>query len=336
MRPIIMSSHYVQQQQQISKVKQFFSQQLEQKLGLIEVQAPILAKVGDGTQDNLSGHENAVAVNIKAIADSRYEVVHSLAKWKRKILGEYGFSQGEGIYTQMKALRPDEDSLSPIHSVYVDQWDWEQVICESTQRSLSTLKQTVETIYQAIKATEQYVSASFGLRAFLPAKITFVHSEELRKMYPDFSAKQREKAIAQEYGAVFLIGIGGALSDGKIHDVRAPDYDDWSTPTCDQYMGLNGDILVWNPILEDAFEISSMGIRVSPEVLQAQLGITGDEDRLEFDWHKALLESKFPQTIGGGIGQSRLAMLLLQKQHIGQVQVGVWPAQTYDSVDGLL
>jgi len=336
MRPIIMSSHYVQQQQQISKVKQFFSQQLEQKLGLIEVQAPILAKVGDGTQDNLSGHENAVAVNIKAIADSRYEVVHSLAKWKRKTLGEYGFSQGEGIYTQMKALRPDEDSLSPIHSVYVDQWDWEQVICESTQRSLSTLKQTVETIYQAIKATEQYVSASFGLRAFLPAKITFVHSEELREMYPDFSAKQREKAIAQEYGAVFLIGIGGALSDGKIHDVRAPDYDDWSTPTCDQYMGLNGDILVWNPILEDAFEISSMGIRVSPEVLQAQLGITGDEDRLEFDWHKALLESKFPQTIGGGIGQSRLAMLLLQKQHIGQVQVGVWPAKTYDSVDGLL
>ncbi len=336
MRPIIMSSHYVQQQQQISKVKQFFSQQLEQKLGLIEVQAPILAKVGDGTQDNLSGHENAVAVNIKAIADSRYEVVHSLAKWKRKILGEYGFSQGEGIYTQMKALRPDEDSLSPIHSVYVDQWDWEQVICESTQRSLSTLKQTVETIYQGIKATEQYVSASFSLRAFLPAKITFVHSEELRKMYPDFSAKQREKAIVQEYGAVFLIGIGGALSDGKIHDVRAPDYDDWSTPTCDQYMGLNGDILVWNPILEDAFEISSMGIRVSPEVLQAQLGITGDEDRLEFDWHKALLESKFPQTIGGGIGQSRLAMLLLQKQHIGQVQVGVWPAQTYDSVDGLL
>ena len=336
MRPIIMSSHYVQQQQQISKVKQFFSQQLEQKLGLIEVQAPILAKVGDGTQDNLSGHENAVAVNIKAIADSRYEVVHSLAKWKRKTLGEYGFSQGEGIYTQMKALRPDEDSLSPIHSVYVDQWDWEQVICESTQRSLSTLKQTVETIYQAIKATEQYVSASFGLRAFLPAKITFVHSEALREMYPDFSAKQREKAIAQEYGAVFLIGIGGALSDGKIHDVRAPDYDDWSTPTCDQYMGLNGDILVWNPILEDAFEISSMGIRVSPEVLQAQLGITGDEDRLEFDWHKALLESKFPQTIGGGIGQSRLAMLLLQKQHIGQVQVGVWPAKTYDSVDGLL
>lgn len=336
MRPIIMSSHYVQQQQQISKVKQFFSQQLETQLGLVEVQAPILAKVGDGTQDNLSGHENAVAVNVKAITDSRYEVVHSLAKWKRKTLATYGFSVGEGIYTQMKALRPDEDSLSPIHSVYVDQWDWEKVINETTERSLATLKQTVQSIYKGIKETEAFVSESYGLTPFLPDDIKFVHSEELRKMYPDFSAKQREKAIAQEYGAVFLIGIGGALGDGKIHDVRAPDYDDWSTPTCDQYMGLNGDILVWNPVLEDAFEISSMGIRVSPEVLKAQLRVTGDEDRLEFDWHKALLQSKFPQTIGGGIGQSRLAMLLLQKQHIGQVQVSVWPNKTYDTVSDLL
>ena len=336
MRPIIMSSHYVQQQQQISKVKQFFSQQLETQLGLIEVQAPILAKVGDGTQDNLSGHENAVAVRVKAIADSQYEVVHSLAKWKRKTLATYGFSAGEGIYTQMKALRPDEDTLSPIHSVYVDQWDWEKVISESTERSLTTLKQTVQSIYKGIKETEAFASESYGLTSFLPADIKFVHSEELRKMYPDFNAKQREKAIAQEYGAVFLIGIGGALGDGKIHDVRAPDYDDWSTPTCDQYMGLNGDILVWNPVLEDAFEISSMGIRVSPDVLKAQLSITGDEDRLELDWHKALLQSKFPQTIGGGIGQSRLAMLLLQKQHIGQVQVGVWSSQTYDTVSGLL
>ncbi|WP_076925782.1 aspartate--ammonia ligase [Pseudoalteromonas sp. EB27] len=331
-----MSSHYVQQQQQISKVKQFFSQQLETQLGLVEVQAPILAKVGDGTQDNLSGHENAVAVNVKAITDSRYEVVHSLAKWKRKTLATYGFSIGEGIYTQMKALRPDEDSLSPIHSVYVDQWDWEKVISETTERSLATLKQTVQSIYKGIKETEAFVRESYGLASFLPDDIKFVHSEELRKMYPDFSAKQREKAIAQEYGAVFLIGIGGVLGDGKIHDVRAPDYDDWSTPTCDQYMGLNGDILVWNPVLEDAFEISSMGIRVSPEVLKAQLSTTGDEDRLDFDWHKALLQSKFPQTIGGGIGQSRLVMLLLQKQHIGQVQVGVWPQQTHVEVSGLL
>ncbi len=336
MRPIIMNSHYVLQQQQISKVKQFFSQQLEIQLGLIEVQAPILAKVGDGTQDNLSGHENAVAVKVKAITDSDYEVVHSLAKWKRKTLATYGFGVGEGIYTQMKALRPDEDSLSPIHSVYVDQWDWEKVINETTERSLATLKQTVQSIYKGIKETEAFVSEAYGFMLFLPANIKFVHSEELRKMYPDFSAKQREKAITQEYGAVFLIGIGGALGDGKIHDVRAPDYDDWSTQTCDQYMGLNGDILVWNPVLEDAFEISSMGIRVSPEVLKAQLSITGDKDRLEFDWHKALLQSKFPQTIGGGIGQSRLVMLLLQKQHIGQVQVGVWPQHTHAEVSGLL
>ncbi len=336
MRPIIMSSHYVQQQQQISRVKQFFSQQLEQQLGLVEVQAPILAKVGDGTQDNLSGHENAVAVNVKAITDSSYEVVHSLAKWKRKTLATYGFSVGEGIYTQMKALRPDEDSLSPIHSVYVDQWDWEKVICQRTERTLSTLQDTVKAIYTGIKQTEQFVSESFGIAPFLPNEITFIHSEQLRKMYPDFSAKQREKAIAQEYGAVFLIGIGGALGDGKIHDVRAPDYDDWSTQTIDGYTGLNGDILVWNPVLEDAFEISSMGIRVSPDVLKAQLSITGDEERLAFDWHKALLEEAFPQTIGGGIGQSRLVMLLLQKQHIGQVQVGVWPKQTHDTVSGLL
>jgi len=336
MRPIIMSSHYVQQQQQISKVKQFFSQQLEQQLGLIEVQAPILAKVGDGTQDNLSGHENAVAVNVKAISDSSYEVVHSLAKWKRKTLATYGFSVGEGIYTQMKALRPDEDSLSPIHSVYVDQWDWEKVICQRSERTLSTLQDTVKAIYTGIKQTEQFVSESYGITPFLPSDITFVHSEDLRKMYPDFNAKQREKAIAQEYGAVFLIGIGGALADGKIHDVRAPDYDDWSTETIDGYNGLNGDILVWNPVLEDAFEISSMGIRVSPEALKAQLSITNDEDRLAFDWHKALLQGEFPQTIGGGIGQSRLAMLLLQKQHIGQVQVGVWPQHTHDAVVGLL
>ena len=331
-----MSSHYVQQQQQISRVKQFFSQQLEQQLGLVEVQAPILAKVGDGTQDNLSGHENAVAVNVKAITDSSYEVVHSLAKWKRKTLATYGFSVGEGIYTQMKALRPDEDSLSPIHSVYVDQWDWEKVICQRTERTLSTLQDTVKAIYTGIKQTEQFVSESFGIAPFLPSEITFIHSEQLRKMYPDFSAKQREKAIAQEYGAVFLIGIGGALGDGKIHDVRAPDYDDWSTQTIDGYTGLNGDILVWNPVLEDALEISSMGIRVSPDVLKAQLSITGDEERLAFDWHKALLEEAFPQTIGGGIGQSRLVMLLLQKQHIGQVQVGVWPKQTHDTVSGLL
>lgn len=331
-----MKATYQQTQQQISSVKRLFSEQLEQRLGLMEVQAPILAKVGDGIQDNLSGTEKAVSVKVKAIAGAEFEVVHSLAKWKRKTLADYDFAVGEGLYTHMKALRPDEDSLSPLHSVYVDQWDWEKVICTQAERSLAGLKQTVRQVYQAIKHTEQGVASEFGLTPFLPESITFIHSEELRQMYPDFTAKQREKAIAQEYGAVFLIGIGGELGDGKIHDVRAPDYDDWSTPTCDQYKGLNGDILVWNPVLEDAFEISSMGIRVCPEALQRQLKITDDSARLEHDWHQQLLAGDMPQTIGGGIGQSRLVMLLLQKQHIAQVQVGVWTAEITRHVDGLL
>jgi len=331
-----MSSHYVQQQQQISKVKQFFSQQLEELLGLVEVQAPILAKVGDGIQDNLSGTENAVSVKVKTLPSSQFEVVHSLAKWKRKTLAQYEFGVGEGIYTHMKALRPDEESLSPIHSVYVDQWDWEKVICASSERSIDKLKHTVKALYKGLKATEQFVEDEFGICGFLPKDITFVHSEQLRQMYPDFTAKQREKAIAQEYGAVFLIGIGGQLGDAKIHDVRAPDYDDWSTETCDKYSGLNGDIIVWNPVLEDAFEISSMGIRVNATALVKQLAITADQARLEFDWHKQLLANEFPQTIGGGIGQSRLAMLLLQKKHIGQVQVGVWDDEVKQQVSEIL
>ncbi|MEC4090886.1 aspartate--ammonia ligase [Pseudoalteromonas rubra] len=331
-----MLQQYLQTQQQIARAKALFSQQLTDKLGLIEVQAPILAKVGDGIQDNLSGSEKAVKVKVKTLCDSDYEVVHSLAKWKRKTLGDYGFGAGQGLYTHMKALRPDEDKLSPMHSVYVDQWDWEQVICAQSERSLDKLKDTVRTLYGAIRETEQQLASEYGLTPFLPEQITFVHSEALRLMYPDFSAKQREKAIAQEYGAVFLIGIGGELGDGKIHDVRAPDYDDWSTPTCEQYQGLNGDILVWNPVLEDAFEISSMGIRVCPDSLQRQLSLTQDEQRLEQDWHQSLLAGALPQTIGGGIGQSRLVMLLLQKQHIGQVQVGVWPEHVKTEVSGLL
>ncbi|MCO7188805.1 MULTISPECIES: aspartate--ammonia ligase [unclassified Pseudoalteromonas] len=331
-----MLQQYLQTQQQIARAKALFSQQLTDKLGLIEVQAPILAKVGDGIQDNLSGTEKAVKVKVKTLSDSDFEVVHSLAKWKRKTLGDYGFGAGQGLYTHMKALRPDEDKLSPIHSVYVDQWDWEQVICAQSERSLDKLKETVQTLYNAIRETEQQLASDYGLTPFLPQHITFVHSEELRRMYPDFTPKQREKAIAQEYGAVFLIGIGAELGDGKIHDVRAPDYDDWSTPTCEQYQGLNGDILVWNPVLEDAFEISSMGIRVCPDSLQRQLSLTQDEQRLEQEWHQSLLAGALPQTIGGGIGQSRLVMLLLQKQHIGQVQVGVWPEQIKTEVSGLL
>ncbi|MEO2268113.1 aspartate--ammonia ligase [Pseudoalteromonas sp. YIC-656] len=320
-----MSKEYIESQRQISAVKQVFSQQLAQALNLIEVQAPILAQVGDGTQDELSGHEQAVSVRVKTLPEQRYEVVHSLAKWKRKTLAQYGFEVGSGLYTNMKALRPDEDRLSPIHSVYVDQWDWEKVICERSERSLASLKDTVRKIYGAIKATEAYVGEQFGIEPALAPEIHFIHAEKLRQEYPDLSAKEREREVCKRYGAVFLIGIGGALADGRRHDVRAPDYDDWSTTGEDGLPGLNGDILVWNTVLDDAFEISSMGIRVCPESLLTQLELSSQSHKAQMPWHQALLAKELPQTIGGGIGQSRLAMLLLQKKHIGQVQVSVWP-----------
>ncbi|WP_105636932.1 aspartate--ammonia ligase [Cronobacter dublinensis] len=330
-----MKTAYITRQRQISFVKAHFSRQLEEKLGLLEVQAPILSRVGDGTQDNLSGCEKAVQVNVKTLPQAQFEVVHSLAKWKRKTLGQHDFSAGEGLYTHMKALRPDEDRLSPVHSVYVDQWDWERVMGDG-ERHLGTLKQTVESIWSAIKATELAAAERFGLTPFLPQTIHFVHSETLQRRFPALDAKGRERAIAKELGAVFLIGIGGKLGDGKRHDVRAPDYDDWTTPTEDGFAGLNGDILVWNPLLEDAFEISSMGIRVDADALKRQLALTGDQDRLALEWHQALLNDEMPQTIGGGIGQSRLTMLLLQLPHIGQVQCGVWPEQVQTAVAELL
>ncbi|EKM0532614.1 aspartate--ammonia ligase [Cronobacter turicensis] len=330
-----MKTAYITRQRQISFVKAHFSRQLEEKLGLLEVQAPILSRVGDGTQDNLSGCEKAVQVNVKTLPQAQFEVVHSLAKWKRKTLGQHDFSAGEGLYTHMKALRPDEDRLSPVHSVYVDQWDWERVMGDG-ERHLGTLKQTVESIWSAIKETELAAAERFGLMPFLPDAIHFVHSETLQRRFPDLDAKGRERAIAKELGAVFLIGIGGKLADGKRHDVRAPDYDDWTTPTESGFAGLNGDILVWNPLLEDAFEISSMGIRVDADALKRQLALTGDQDRLALEWHQALLNGEMPQTIGGGIGQSRLTMLLLQLPHIGQVQCGVWPEQVQAAVAELL
>ncbi|CAM3655849.1 aspartate--ammonia ligase [Xenorhabdus thuongxuanensis] len=330
-----MKTSFIEKQQQISFVKSYFSRLLEKKLGLIEVQGPILSRLGDGTQDNLSGHEKAVQVKVKTLPDDTFEVVHSLAKWKRKTLGRFGFQSEQGLYTHMKALRPDEDRLTPIHSVFVDQWDWEKVMGEG-QRSLDYLKQTVGKIYEAIKETQQAVSKEFGLAPFLPDQIHFIHSEELLKRYPDLDAKGRECEAAKEFGAIFLMGIGGKLSDDQAHDVRAPDYDDWTTPNCDGFFGLNGDIIVWNPVLQDAFEISSMGIRVDAEALKRQLSLTGDEDRLQYDWHQALIKGDMPQSIGGGIGQSRLVMLLLQMAHIGQVQCGVWSPEIVESVEGVL
>ncbi|QEY50654.1 aspartate--ammonia ligase [Legionella longbeachae] len=324
-----MKSSFIEEQKQISFVKTFFSRELEQKLGLIEVQGPLLACIGDGVQDNLSGTEQAVSVKVKAIPDRKYEVVHSLAKWKRKLLGERDFQAGDGIYTHMRALRPDEEVLSATHSVFVDQWDWERVI-DDNDRSLGYLKKTVIELYDAIKETEKAVSDFYGLNRFLPQYIHFVYTEELLALYPHLSPKERERQITKKYGAVFLIGIGGALSDGKPHDVRAPDYDDWSSVNEVGLTGLNGDILVWNPVLEDAFELSSMGIRVNEAMLKYQLAITGSQHRLDYDWHQKLISGALPQTIGGGIGQSRLVMLFLQKKHIGQVQCSVWPDEAVD------
>ncbi len=331
----IMKKEYREQQKKIKFVKTFFSQQIEDKLNLIEVQAPILSRVGDGTQDNLSGIEKAVQVNVKSIPDAKFEVVHSLAKWKRKTLADFDFIPGEGLYTHMKALRPDEEKLSPIHSVYVDQWDWERVMADD-ERHLDFLKQTVRTIYSAIKATEKAVAEKFSLPLFLPDDIHFIHAEQLANIYPKLDSKSREKAITKEKGAIFIMGIGGNLSNGLPHDVRAPDYDDWTTENSEGYHGLNGDIIVWNPVLQDAFEISSMGIRVNPTALQRQLVLTNDKERINLAWHQALVANQMPQTIGGGIGQSRLAMLLLQAQHIGQVQSSVWSKNITEQFSNLL
>ena len=240
-----MKKTFILQQQEISFVKNTFTQNLIEQLGIIEVQGPILSQVGNGMQDNLSGIEKAVQVNVKCIPNAVFEVVHSLAKWKRHTLARFNFKEDEGLFVHMKALRPDEDSLDPTHSVYVDQWDWEKVIPEG-RRNFAYLKETVNSIYRAIRLTELAVEARFDIPSILPKQITFVHSEDLVKRYPDLSSKERENAICKEYGAVFLIGIGGKLSDGKPHDGRAPDYDDWTTESENGYKGLNGDILVWN------------------------------------------------------------------------------------------
>ena len=330
-----MKKSFILQQNEISFVKNTFTQYLIDKLGVIEVQGPILSQVGNGMQDNLSGIEKAVQVNVKCIPGATFEVVHSLAKWKRHTLGRFGFQEGEGLFVHMKALRPDEDSLDPTHSVYVDQWDWEKVI-PAGRRNFDYLKETVNEIYKAIRLTELAVEARFDIPSILPKQITFIHSEDLVKRYPDLSGKERENAICKEYGAVFLIGIGGKLSDGKPHDGRAPDYDDWTTESENGYKGLNGDILVWNAELGKAFELSSMGIRVDESALRLQVGLTGDEDRLKMDWHQDLLNGKLPLTIGGGIGQSRLAMLLLHKKHIGEVQSSVWPKEMLEQYQHIL
>ena len=308
----------------IKLVKDFFQQNLSTELRLQRVTAPLFVLKGLGINDDLNGTERPVTFPILDLGDAKAEVVHSLAKWKRLTLAEYEVKPGYGIYTDMNAIRADEE-LDNLHSLYVDQWDWEAVIT-SEERTVSHLKNVVERIYAAILRTEYLACETYPqLQPFLPRQIHFIHSEELLQMYPTLTPKEREDAICRKWGAVFIIGIGGRLSDGKKHDGRAPDYDDWTTMGENGREGLNGDILIWYPILNRSFELSSMGIRVDQQALLRQLALEGKEDRKQLYFHRQLLDGRLPLSIGGGIGQSRLCMVLLHKAHIGEIQASIWP-----------
>lgn len=319
-----------QTEKAIKLLKDFFQATLAAELRLSRVTAPIFVLRGTGVNDDLNGVEKPASFDAPALGGATVEVVHSLAKWKRMALADYGFTTGYGIYTDMNAIRPCED-LDNLHSLYVDQWDWERVI-EAADRNLDFLKAIVRRIYAAIKSAEFLLWDHYpALAPRLPEDIFFVHAEELEERWPDKSPLERENAISKEKGAVFVIGIGGALKNGKPHDGRAPDYDDWSTPTTSGRQGLNGDILVWNEVLGRTFELSSMGIRVDREALLRQLEIRTCEERKELYWHKRLLGGELPLSIGGGIGQSRLCMFLLQKAHIGEIQASLWPADQIEA-----
>ncbi len=310
----------------ISKIKDFFQANLSSELRLRRVTAPLFVLRGTGINDDLNGTERAVNFPIMDMGDARAEVVHSLAKWKRLTLADYGIENGYGIYTDMNAIRADEE-LGNLHSLYVDQWDWERVMTVE-ERNVDFLKSVVRKIYASFLRTEYLVSESFPqIKPCLPAEITFIHAEELRLLYPDLSSKERETAFVKEHKAVFVIGIGGKLGDGEKHDGRAPDYDDWSTIAEGGLPGLNGDILLWNPVLELAFEVSSMGIRVDKTALLRQLDLEGKNERLEMYFHKRLVDGSLPLSVGGGIGQSRLCMFFLRKAHIGEIQASLWPEE---------
>ena len=308
----------------IKQIKDFFLSNISTELRLRRVTAPLFVLKGLGMNDDLSGQERPVTFPIKDMAEAEAEVVHSLAKWKRVTLAEYNVESGYGIITDMNAIRADEE-LDNLHSLYVDQWDWERVMPEG-ERTVEYLKRIVERIYGAILRTEYHICETYPqIRPFLPEQITFIHAEELLQRYPTLSPKEREDAICKEYGAVFIIGIGCELSNGEKHDRRAPDYDDYSTISEDsRYAGLNGDLLIWYPILERAIELSSMGIRVNAEALERQLKDSGKEERKQLYFHRRLLEGSLPQSIGGGIGQSRLCMILLHKAHVGETQSSIW------------
>lgn len=310
----------------IKKIKDFFQQNLSSELRLRRVTAPLFVLKGMGINDDLNGTERAVTFPIKDLGDAKAEIVHSLAKWKRLTLADYKIEEGYGIYTDMNAIRADEE-LGNLHSLYVDQWDWERVM-KPEERNIDFLKQIVRRIYAAMVRTEYMVYEMFPeITPCLPQEIQFIHAEELLQKYPGLSAKEREDAITKEYGAVFIIGIGCKLSDGKKHDGRSPDYDDWSTVAENGQMGLNGDLLVWDSVLDRSLELSSMGIRVDKEALLRQLKESNAEERKELYFHKRLINGELPQSIGGGIGQSRLCMFYLRKAHIGEIQASIWPEE---------
>ena len=300
----------------IKKVKDFFERDLAIELNLTRVSAPLFVEGESGMNDNLSGKERPVRFDV--LTGEELEIVHSLAKWKRYALKMYGFERGEGLYTDMNAIRRDEETDN-IHSIFVDQWDWEKIISKE-DRTEDTHKKTVKLIYSALRHTEYYITKEYNfIGSLLPENITFITSSELEEKYPTLSRKEREYEAVKEYGAIFLMQIGGKLSDGKPHDGRAPDYDDWS---------LNGDIIVYYPLLDIALELSSMGIRVDEETLEKQLKESGCEDRKSLPFHKALLNGELPYTVGGGIGQSRMCMFFLRKAHIGEVQSSYWDEET--------
>lgn len=308
----------------IVAIKNFFQTSLSTELNLTRVTAPLFVSSGRGINDDLNGVEEPVSFAVKDMGGQRMEIVQSLAKWKRLKVTEMGCKPGFGIYTDMNAIRPDE-TLDAIHSLYVDQWDWELCIDEK-DRNVFFLLDIVKKVYRSLKRTEFYIFDHYSkLSPILPEEIKLIYSDDLQREYPKLTPKERENAAAKKYGAVFIVGIGGKLPDGSVHDGRAPDYDDWITESGDGHVGLNGDLILWNNVLGTAFELSSMGIRVSPESLRAQLKERGMEERAELDFHKRLLNGELSFTLGGGIGQSRLCMFLLRKAHIGETQVSAWP-----------
>ena len=310
-------------QRAIEFIKSNFQVNLGQALNLRRVSAPLFVDENSGLNDNLNGFERPVAFDIPDVG-SNAQVVHSLAKWKRLALKRYEFNVGKGLFTDMNAIRRDEE-VDNLHSIYVDQWDWEKVI-DREDRNEAHLRQTVRAIVGAIAETNEALQIAFpSLRTKLDRNVYFVTTQELEDRWPDYTPKQREDAVAKKYGAVFIMGIGCELSNGEKHDGRAPDYDDWSTPNADGFNGLNGDILIWYPVLGRSIELSSMGIRVDKEALLRQLELTNKMERLNLYFHKKLMSDEMPLSIGGGIGQSRLCMVLLHKAHVGEIQASIWP-----------